>query len=344
MMDLVVNHTAKDSPLIAEHPGVVRPGRARRGAEPLRGRSRRPDEGDHLGRPGRDRQRALARPRGAVGPLGGAGARLAGAGLPRLPLRRRVQGAGRALAAADRGGAPGAPRRAVLRGDAGRAAGGRGVAQGGGLRLLLQLQQVVGLPRAVGAGAARGAAPHRPLGRLPRVARHHPAGRRHRRRRGGAAAALRLRRGLLRRGDAAPPATSSASAGRSTWSRPCPPTGSAATGTCAPSWAASTASSCATRSSRARACCAPRAAWGATCWCWSAAPPTSARTRRAAGSWSTTATPPPRSTWPTPPPAPPRGPTTACSASAATTRRRRARRCRPPCAWTAPRWRTCCRR
>ena len=134
-------------------PGVVPPRPRWRAALAARDRSDRSAQVHRVGRPRGDRIRQSEHAPGAGRVLGGAGRAPPEARLQGVPLRCRLSGAGRGVAA-DR--APGEGARSgvpLLRRDARlHAAAGAGAARGR-LRLPVQQRQVVGLPRALAARA-----------------------------------------------------------------------------------------------------------------------------------------------------------------------------------------------
>ena len=179
MMDLVVNHTAKDS-VLAERASRMVPARAgRHPRRALRRRSGRYQQEDGLGRPGRDRLRAS----GPSGPeiiayfaelvrhyveLGFRGFRCDAAYKVPKDVWRTLIAAGRkesddVLFVAENLGS----LLEEVDGDARRR-----------LRLPVQQRQVVGLPRALAARAVREVPLDRAVDRLSGDARHRPAGRR----------------------------------------------------------------------------------------------------------------------------------------------------------------------
>ena len=99
MMDLVINHTAKDSVLVAEHPEWFRRDAGWRAALAARDRSGRSAQVHRVGRPRRDRLRQSEHAPGADRVLGGAGQAPPEARLQGVPLRCRLPGAGRGVAA-----------------------------------------------------------------------------------------------------------------------------------------------------------------------------------------------------------------------------------------------------
>ena len=99
MMDLVINHTVQGCGAGRGAPGVVPPRPRWRAALAARDRSDRSAQVHRVGRPRRDRLRQSEHAPGADRVLGGAGRAPPEARLQGVPLRRRLPGAGRGVAA-----------------------------------------------------------------------------------------------------------------------------------------------------------------------------------------------------------------------------------------------------
>ena len=179
MMDLVVNHTAKDAVLAAQHPEWFRREADGSALQPARGRSGRSQQGDDLGRSGRTRLRESGSPRPVwsitgrryvqhyVG-LGFGGFRCDAAyQVPAAVWRELID------AAHDVD-----PEVVFCAGNAGlHARAGRCAGATPGSTTCSTAPNG-GISRALAAGPVRAVPPHRAVDRLPREPRHRAAGRR----------------------------------------------------------------------------------------------------------------------------------------------------------------------